>query len=138
MLPIKDRDFTAEFKFRTSRSSGSGGQSVNKVSSRVELIFHVGESDLLSQQEKELLIERLGKRIRNDGALHLISQEERTQLGNKKKVIARFMELLERALKPRKKRKASVVSENEKEKRIQAKKKNAVIKGLRRKPEDGD
>ncbi len=138
MLAVKERDFSSEFEFRTSRSSGSGGQNVNKVSTRVELIFYVMDSHVLSADEKNLLLERLAGRIRKDGALHLVSQEERSQLGNKRKVIERFLALLEKALKPVKKRKPTAISESEKERRLEVKKKNAKIKQLRRKPGEPD
>lgn len=134
MSLLQDRDFTRELVFRTSRSSGSGGQNVNKVSTRVELIFYVSSSLLLTDDEKALLVARLGKRIRNDGALHMFSQEERTQLRNKQKVTGRFLVLLETALIPEIKRKKTRVSREEKEKRIREKKKTALVKNLRKPP----
>ena len=135
MLPLNQRDFSSELIFRTSRSSGSGGQNVNKVSTRVELIFYVATSQLLTPGEKELLASRLGKKIRNDGAIHMISQEERTQLGNKRKVVKRFLAYLEKALKVVKQRKTKVLSESEKENRLIEKKKIARVKYLRMKPD---
>lgn len=133
---FNQRDFSGELIFRTSRSSGSGGQNVNKVSTRVELIFYVAASQVLTEDEKSLLISRAGRKIRKDGAIHIVSQEERTQLKNKQKVTKRFLEFLEKALKPVKKRVATKLSPAEKEKRLLKKKLISIVKESRKKPED--
>ena len=72
------KDFTKEFQFKTSRSGGPGGQNVNKTETKVELIFDVQNSALLSDNEKLLVIKNLVNRIADDGMLHLSSQSERS------------------------------------------------------------
>ena len=119
-----------ELTFKTSRSSGSGGQNVNKVSTKVELRFDIDISGLLTENEKERIKSKLKNRISNDNILIISSDVERTQLGNKKKVIELFFELLEKALRKPKKRiktrptKASI-EKRLKEKKIQAEKKKS-------------
>ncbi len=126
-----DRDFSPEFIFAASRSSGPGGQHVNKVSTKVELRFHVMNSALLSPEEKELIMEKLAGRINAAGELVLTSQSERTQLKNKEKVIEKFHSLLVRALTPRKKRKPTTPSAEAKEKRLEEKRLQAERKRRR-------
>ncbi len=94
-----------ELKFKTSRSGGAGGQHVNKVSSKVELIFDIENSQHLSEEEKKLVSIKLLNRIDNEGLLHLQCDETRSQLKNKEIVIERFNGLLKKALTPIKKRK---------------------------------
>ena len=118
---LKSRKFESEFTLTASRSSGPGGQHVNKVSTRMELRFHVGDSDLLSPEEKELVREKLATRINQEGELVLVSQSERTQLKNKEKVIEKFYSLLAKALTLRKKRKPTKPSAASKEKRLEQK-----------------
>lgn len=87
-----------ELFFRTSRSSGSGGQNVNKVETRVELWFDVHQSNCLTQDQKALLLQNLSTRITKEGKLHLVTSKERSQLANKKAVVEKFHFLLDRAL----------------------------------------
>jgi ribosome-associated protein len=137
MLPItivNDRDFSNELHFSASRSSGPGGQNVNKVNTKVELRFHVASSSLLSDDEKTLLMEKLVKKINSEGELILVSQAERSQLQNKEKVIEKFYVILTRALKPRKKRKPTKPSPALKEERLEAKRKQAEKKERRKSP----
>ena len=94
---------------------------MNKVNTKVELRFHVLDSMLLSSEEKELIVEKLAKRINQDGELVLVSQSERTQLKNKEKVIEKFYQLLVRALTPQKKRKPTKPSLESIEKRLEEK-----------------
>ena len=89
-----NKDFSKEFQFKTSRSGGPGGQNVNKTETKVELIFDVQHSSLLSVHEKELVVKNLASRIADDGMLHLSRSTERSQLGNKALVIKKFYELL--------------------------------------------
>lgn len=125
---MKDRNFEKEFKFRASRSSGSGGQHVNKVSTRVELLFDVLNTSLLSEKERALVIKNLAAIISQEGILQIASQGTRSQLRNKEQAIKKFYKKMEKALKvipPRKKpkKKKSLVEKRLKEKRHKAEKK---------------
>jgi len=126
------RDFSKEFTFKTSRSSGPGGQNVNKTETKVELIFDVRNSMLLSEQEKELVVKNLATRIHDDGMFHLSRSTDRSQLRNKERVIEKFYELLEKALTPKKKRIPVKVSKAQKEARIKSKKLRSEIKSGRK------
>lgn len=125
---LKERDFSPEFILSASRSSGPGGQHVNKVSTKVELRFHIMNSGILSEEEKIILLEKLANRITNEGELVIVSQSERSQLKNKEAVIEKFYRLLKKALTPRKKRKvtrppAESIEKRLEEKRIRGEKK---------------
>ncbi len=130
-----NKDFSKEFQFKTSRSGGPGGQNVNKTETKVELIFDVQHSSLLSVHEKELVVKNLASRIADDGMLHLSRSTERSQLGNKALVIKKFYELLEKALTPKKKRLPVKLSKAQKEKRINRKKQRGEIKSGRKRVE---
>jgi len=116
-----------------SRSSGSGGQHVNKVATRVELSFDVVNSQVLSEKEKAFILERLQNRMTQDGVLQLASEASRSQLQNKKTVIKKFDNLIETALKPRKKRKKTGAFKADKRKRLKQKKQHAEKKANRKK-----
>jgi|AntAceMinimDraft_9_1070365.scaffolds.fasta_scaffold00139_3 ribosome-associated protein len=122
MITIDEIKLNSELKFRTSRSSGPGGQSVNKVSTQVELLFDISSSGLLSEDEKITLSDKLRNRINNEGILTLKCNETRSQLKNKEIVINRFLKLLEEALKPVKERKPTKRSKASVEKRLRNKK----------------
>jgi ribosome-associated protein len=125
-------DFTVELHFSASRSSGPGGQHVNKVSTKMELRFHVASSALLSDAEKELILEKLANRINAAGELVLVSQTERSQLQNKEKVTEKFYILITRALTPRKTRKPTKPSKASREERLETKRQQAEKKERRR------
>ncbi len=120
-----------EITYKTSRSGGAGGQHVNKVSTKVELIFNVSASKLLNEEQIALISEKLIKRLDSEGALHVIVQTERSQLRNKKIALEKFHELIAKCFVVQKKRKPSKVPRSVKEKRLLNKKMKAEIKRLR-------
>ena len=124
--------FLPEITFQTSRASGPGGQNVNKTESRVELRFHLQNSQLLSEHQKQLLLEKLAPRLTNDGFLLLVAQDDRSQLRNKDLVLTRFYELLQRSLRRPKPRKATKPSAGAVRKRLETKKRTGEKKASRR------
>lgn len=115
-------DIINEIKYSFSRSSGAGGQNVNKVNSKVELRFSITESELLTEEQKNILYSKLENRINNKGELILTSQVDRSQLKNKELVTTMFFNLIKKALTLRKKRKATKPSKSSKETRLKNKK----------------
>src|SRR5438067_847019 len=91
-------DLQKELKYKTSRSGGKGGQNVNKVSSKVELLFNVNDSLLFTDEEKQLLLEKLQSRFNKDGYVQIVCDEERSQYLNKEKAVERLIVLLGKAL----------------------------------------
>ena len=121
-------DLQKEVFYKTSRSGGKGGQNVNKVSSKVELLFSVSNSVLFSEEEKELLNNKLQPRFNKDGLVQVICEEERSQYLNKEKAIERLIILLTKALHKPKARKATRVSKAAKAARLENKRINAIKK----------
>ena len=122
-----------ELKLKAVRSSGKGGQHVNKVSTRVELYFNVTSSSFLNEEQKTLILEKLKNRINSEGELILASQTERSQLANKKAVILRFDELIKKALEKKKKRIPTKISKAKQQQRLESKKLHAQKKIFRKK-----
>jgi ribosome-associated protein len=129
---IHGRDLSGELIYSSSRSSGPGGQNVNKVNTRIELRYNIAGSSLLNDEEKAKIQSALGNRINKEGFLILVSQTERSQMANKKKVTERFYKLLQKALMPVRKRKATRPTLASKERRIESKKLLSQKKALRR------
>ena len=124
----------SEFSFKAVRSSGAGGQNVNKVSSKVILSFDLLNSKGLTDDEKTLLRTKIATKLTQDGILILTSEEDRSQLKNKEKVIKKCFKLLENALIIPKERKETKIPRAVKEKRLNAKKVMSVLKQNRKKP----
>lgn len=121
-----------ELQFSFSKSSGPGGQHVNKVNTRVELRFHIFLSQILTDDQKGTLNKKLANQINQEGELIIISQATRSQLKNKHEAINKFYILLNEALKPKKKRKPSRITKSAKEKRLKEKKEQAEKKDRRK------
>jgi len=124
-----------ELKFKAVRSSGAGGQHVNKVSSKIELFFDLQNSNSVTDEERELLLKKLQSKLTKDGFILLQCDESRSQHKNKEIVIKRFIKLITQSLKIPKKRKATKPSKSSVQKRLDKKKKHAYKKAFRRKPE---
>lgn len=123
-----------EIVLTASRSSGPGGQNVNKVNSRITLWFDIGKSAVLDESQKQKLLEALRTRVTGEGVLHVSSQKHRAQVANREAAIARFAELLKEALSEQKPRKATRASRAAKARRIEEKKQRGAIKKLRGAP----
>lgn len=125
----------SELTFKAVRSSGAGGQNVNKVSSKVVLTFDLNISQALSEEEKELLVTKLKSKLTQENILILNCDEDRSQLKNKEIVTKRFLELITKSLVIPKKRKPTSVPKSVIEKRLKDKSTNSEIKQNRKKPE---
>jgi ribosome-associated protein len=132
---ININELLTEVSFNFSRSGGKGGQNVNKVETKVELVFNLNNSNVFNVEQKELLLLKLKNRIDGGGNLRITSQSERTQLGNRKKVIEKFKNLIEKSLQKRKKRIKIGIPKAVKEKILESKKKQSEKKQQRRKVE---
>lgn len=130
---MKTDILTYELHFKAVRSSGAGGQNVNKVSSKMVLIFDVASSEGLDDDEKQNIQIKLKTKISQENLLILTCDEDRSQFKNKKIIIKRFFEMLEKALTKPKVRKATRITKGANEKRIQEKKKAGEIKAGRKK-----
>ena len=125
---------SSELDFKAVRSSGAGGQNVNKVSSKVVLNFDLNHSQGLDFEEKQLILEKLSSRLTQDNILILTCDEDRSQLKNKSIIVKRFFDLLQKALLVPKERKETKIPKGAVEKRIQTKKSTSEIKENRKNP----
>ena len=124
-----------ELTYKAVRSSGAGGQNVNKVSSKVVLSFDLQNSKALSEEEKELILVKLSSRLTSENILILNCDEDRSQLKNKAIVTKRFLELIKNALIVPKIRKATKIPKSVIRKRIKDKKNISEVKSNRKKPD---
>ncbi len=129
---IKERIFEPEIEFSASRSSGPGGQNVNKVNSRVTLRFDISNSQLLEEREKAILLKKLQPKLTTEGVLIIDAQEKRSQLQNKAIAVDKFYETLEKAFRKRKRRIATKPSKNAVKKRLENKKQHGEKKANRK------
>jgi ribosome-associated protein len=125
-------DLSSEFIFKTTRSSGPGGQNVNKVSSKVELYFNINTSPLLNEWQKTMLWEKQANKISQEGILKIVCQIDRSQLRNKELAVEKFYNLLKKSFHVDKKRKATKPTKSAVNERIKEKKVRGKIKEDRR------
>jgi len=137
-VSIEQQIPTSEFKFILSRSSGPGGQHVNKVSSRVTLQFSVAHSPSLSSTQRQRILYKLANRINSEGIFQLSSQAGRSQFANKQGVIARFYGMLDQVLKKQPVRRKTNVPKAVKQRRLNKKKMHSQLKKQRGSKSDID
>lgn len=118
----------AELSFRFSRSSGPGGQHVQKTSTRVELLFDVANSPNLTDKQRAQVLERLAGYVDSSGVLHLTAQSERSQWRNREEAVARFQTLMRGALRRRKRRRSTRPTVASRERRLREKRRRSEIK----------
>jgi ribosome-associated protein len=135
-MHFKPPFLNSEFVFKTSRSGGKGGQNVNKVSSKVLIEFYINTSQLLSEKEKSILLEKLATKLTKDDVLQIVSQTERSQLENKEIAIKKMYAALNKCFVVRKKRTATKPSRSSVEERLNSKKRNSELKKLRKVEEE--
>ena len=140
ILPITDQLAIplSELGFRFSRSGGPGGQHVNRTATRVELLFDVANSPSLTEEQRQLLLERLSGRIDSEGILRVAAQSERSQLRNRQEAIERLQTLLRQALHIPKRRRRSKVPRWARERRLAEKRRRSETKRYRRKVRGDD
>lgn len=123
-----------ELQFKAIRSSGAGGQHVNKVSSKIELTFNISNSNYLTEEQKERLLLKLSNKINKENVLTIFCDESRSQHRNKEIAIQRFLEMIQNGLIIPKKRKPTKPSKASILKKAENKKKLSLKKNLRKKP----
>jgi ribosome-associated protein len=128
---INTTDLLKELSFRTSRSSGKGGQNVNKVSTKVSLIFEIEKSSVLNGNLKKIILEKLKSHINSKGLLQITVSKERYQHVNKSIAVKKFLKLIEKALEPETERIKTNPTRASKEKRLHNKANISVKKRLR-------
>ena len=140
MLRINDDLWIDEddLRFEFARSSGPGGQNVNKVETKVRLLFDIRDSRSLNPEQRSRIEERLSTRITKVGVLHVSSQRHRTREANRRATIERFVELLAEALEEEEPRVRTRVSKTQRKRRLESKRKRSQKKAMRAKPSEED
>jgi ribosome-associated protein len=129
---LRQRIPHSALRFRFARSSGPGGQNVNKVSTRVTLLFDLDGSEYLDEEEKRRIRNKMPGRISNEGVLRVVVSRHRTQQANRQAAIERFYELLSEALAPRRPRKKAKIPAQARRRRLEDKRRRGELKRLRR------
>ncbi|MBN1117940.1 MAG: aminoacyl-tRNA hydrolase [Bacteroidales bacterium] len=131
LVPEQLELITSEFEFITSRSSGPGGQNVNKLNTRVTIRFNILNSAVLNQTQKRILKERLQNKLSNKGEILVSCQEERSQVKNREIAVQKLIQLLQNNLFLRKKRINTNPTKGSVQRRLEKKKQRSDIKKLR-------
>ena len=126
----------AELQFEFARSSGPGGQNVNKVETKVRLLFDVRSSPSLTPEQRSRIEERLATRITRDGVLHVASQRHRSREANRRATVERFTELIAGALEEEEPRRPTRVPRKARKRRLEEKRRQSRKKALRGPPDD--
>jgi len=128
----------AELRFEFARSSGPGGQNVNKVETKVRLLFDLGKSRSLSPEQRTRIEEQLATRITKEGVLHVTSQRHRSREANRRATVERFAELLANALEEEEPRIRTRTPKNQRKRRLESKRRRSQKKALRSRPGEDD
>jgi len=132
LFDIYSIDLTPELTFRTSKSSGKGGQHVNKTESRIELLLDLNNSVLFPGNVKDFLLEKINPKF-SDGIIRMASETHRSQHKNREEAVSKLYQYLDQLFKIKKKRKKTKIPKAVKEKRLENKKRKSETKKLRRK-----
>ena len=128
----------AELRFEFARSSGPGGQNVNKVETKVRLLFDLGTTRSLSPEQRERVEEQLATRITKAGVLHVTSQRHRSREANRRTTVERFIELLAGALEEEEPRIRTRTPKVQRKRRLESKRRRSQKKALRSRPDVDD